>query len=116
MPHTVQSYSLMDDLAPTYGNRNFSDLRDWTAFLLKENRSVVFYPETAYWVNFDISVPLFLAPLYTLDRVEDGDTLDAMGRPMGQLNFESGWQYGYWLATQRDTPTHPSRIYVTSMQ
>lgn len=100
MPHTVQAYSLLDP-APTYGNTNFSDLRNWTSFLLQQGRPVVFYPETAYWVNFDISVPLFLAPIYSLDRVEDADTLDAIPGSvplMGQLNFESGWQWGYWLA------------------
>eukprot|EP00439_Symbiodinium_sp_Y106_P026528 s5902_g3.t1 len=100
MPHTVQAYSLTDP-APTYGNANFSDLREWTAFLLQQGRPVVFYPETAYWVNYDISVPLFLAPLYASDRLEDADTLDAMPAAaplLGQLNFESGWQWGYWLA------------------
>ncbi|CAE7241969.1 unnamed protein product [Symbiodinium natans] len=100
MPHTVQAYSLTDP-APTYGNANFSDLREWTGFLLQQGRPVVFYPETAYWVNYDISVPLFLAPTYASDRLEDADTLDAMpaAAPMlGQLNFESGWQWGYWLA------------------
>jgi len=100
MPHTVQIYSLRDP-APTYGNTNFSDLGDWTRFLLKEGRPVVYYPETAYWVNYDISVPLFLAPSYIRSRVDDANDLDAMGgvRPvLGQLNFESGWQWGYWLA------------------
>ncbi|CAK0880257.1 unnamed protein product [Prorocentrum cordatum] len=100
MPHTVQAYSL-EDPAPTYGNRNFSDLRNWTAFLLQQGRPVVFYPETAYWVNYDISVPLFLAPVYAKSRVEDALDIDAMGgaRPvLGQLSFESGWQWGYWLA------------------
>mmetsp|Transcript_74333 Transcript_74333/g.131508 ORF Transcript_74333/g.131508 Transcript_74333/m.131508 type:complete len:863 (-) Transcript_74333:126-2714(-) len=99
MPHTVQAYSLKDP-APTYGNKNFSDLRDWTQFLLHEGRPVVFYPETSYWVNYDISVPLFLAPVYTKSRVEDANDIDAMGgsTALGQLNFESGWQWGYWLA------------------
>ncbi|CAE7738957.1 unnamed protein product [Symbiodinium microadriaticum] len=100
MPHTVQAYSLTDP-APTYGNANFSDLREWTAFLLRKGRPVVFYPETAYWVNYDISVPLFLAPIYASDRLEDAETLDAMPAAaplLGQLNFESGWQWGYWLA------------------
>ncbi|CAE7492352.1 unnamed protein product [Symbiodinium pilosum] len=100
MPHTVQAYSLTDP-APTYGNANFSDLRDWTGFLLQRGRPVVFYPETAYWVNYDISVPLFLAPKYATDRLEDAETLDAMPAAaplLGQLNFESGWQWGYWLA------------------
>ncbi|CAJ1398735.1 unnamed protein product [Effrenium voratum] len=100
MPHTVQAYSLSDP-APTYGNADFSDLRNWTSFLLQQGRPVVFYPETAYWVNYDISVPLFLAPTYASDRVEDADSLDAMSGTvplLGQLNFESGWQWGYWLA------------------
>lgn len=99
MPHTVQAYSLTDP-APTYGNANFSDLRNWTSFLLQQGRPVVFYPETAYWVNYDISVPLFLAPIYTLDRIEDANTIDSMPGSVltGQLNFESGWQWGYWLA------------------
>lgn len=100
MPHTVQAYSLLDP-APTYGNSNFSDLGNWTSFLLQQGRPVVFYPETAYWVNFDISVPLFLAPIYALDRVEDAGTIDSMQGSvplLGQLNFESGWQWGYWLA------------------
>jgi len=100
MPHTVQIYSLQDP-APTYGNVDFSDLRDWTRFLLEQGRPVVFYPETAYWVNYDSSVPLFLAPSYTKSRITDAADLDTFPGPkplMGQMNFESGWQWGYWLA------------------
>lgn len=98
MPHTVQAYSLKDK-APTYGNKDFSDLKDWTKFLLEKGRPMVFYPETSYWVNYDISVPLFLAPTYASDRLEDAETIDAMpGKSLGQLNFESGFQFGYWLA------------------
>eukprot|EP00927_Polykrikos_kofoidii_P004640 TRINITY_DN11833_c0_g1_i1.p1 TRINITY_DN11833_c0_g1~~TRINITY_DN11833_c0_g1_i1.p1 ORF type:complete len:833 (-),score=58.64 TRINITY_DN11833_c0_g1_i1:60-2558(-) len=100
MPHTVQIYSLRDP-APTYGNSDFSDLRDWSRYLLQEGRPVVFYPETSYWVNYDSNVPLFLAPVYTKSRVEDALDLDSMTGPrplLGQLNFESGWQWGYWLA------------------
>eukprot|EP00927_Polykrikos_kofoidii_P054344 TRINITY_DN48772_c0_g1_i1.p1 TRINITY_DN48772_c0_g1~~TRINITY_DN48772_c0_g1_i1.p1 ORF type:complete len:920 (+),score=96.32 TRINITY_DN48772_c0_g1_i1:123-2762(+) len=100
MPHTVQIYSLRDP-APTYGNVDFSDLRNWTRYLLQVGRPVVFYPETAYWVNYDSGVPLFLAPVYTKSRVEDALDLDSMSGPrpvLGQLNFESGWQWGYWLA------------------
>ena len=98
------------------------------------------FQETAYWVNYDISVPLFLAPLYASDRLEVGHmgtnqsahvrfvtgcryigcnascSITACQRftviyplvclppkspeapLLGQLNFESGWQWGYWLA------------------
>jgi len=99
MPHTVQIYSLKDP-APTYGNKDFSDLRNWTGFLLQQNRPMVFYPETAYWVNYDSSVPLFLAPIYAQTRFDDANDLDSLAgdnQVLGQLNFESGWEWGYWL-------------------
>ena len=34
------------------------------------NRSVLFYGETAYWVNVDVDVPLFL-PIYAQRRLHD---------------------------------------------
>ncbi|KAJ3101562.1 hypothetical protein HDU96_009932 [Phlyctochytrium bullatum] len=101
LPHTVETYAL-DDPAPTYGNKDFSYMREYIKWELKNgNRSVVFYPETAYWVSFDIDVPLFL-PLYAERRVHDLRLLasdeDALGKRMdGQLIFSSGWEWGYWL-------------------
>ena len=52
-----------------YGNQNFTYLLD---FMVWESqfRDVVWYPETAYWVNYDINVPLGL-PLYGERRVRD---------------------------------------------
>jgi len=107
MPHTVQHYGL-DDPAPTYGNGDFGPVRE---FLQEEvgRRPVYWHPETAYWVSFDIDVPLFL-PVYAHRRLHDlrllaGDE-DAgrMGRGEhagkrmdGQLTFSSGWEWGYWL-------------------
>ena len=60
MPHTVQHYAL-DDPAPTYGNLDFSHMR---TYLQSEvgRRPVIWHPETAYWVSFDIDVPLFYLP------------------------------------------------------
>jgi hypothetical protein len=104
LPHTVQHYGLTDP-APTYGNASFSAIRD---FLHQEVpiRRTMFYPETAYWVSFDVDVPLFL-PLYAERRVSDlrllaldeqGKRAGASGQPMyGQLIFSSGWEWGYWL-------------------
>ncbi|MBI4816895.1 MAG: hypothetical protein HY791_11585 [Deltaproteobacteria bacterium] len=107
MPHTVQHYAV-DDPAPTYGNRDFSGMHE---FLKREAgaREVVWHPETAYWVSFDIDVPLFL-PLYGERRFHDlrilaKDELDGtMGRGShqgarmdGQIVFSSGWEWGYWL-------------------
>ena len=62
-PHTVQTYSF-DDPAPTYGNTNFSFMLDWATRMASPSRKrkgssvsrrdVLFYGETAYWVNFDM--------------------------------------------------------------
>jgi hypothetical protein len=107
MPHTVQHYGL-DDPAPTYGNGDFRSIHE---FLRSEagRREVLWHPETAYWVSFDIDVPLFL-PLYAERRVHDLRILAAdedakrMGRGalagarmQGQSTFSSGWEWGYWL-------------------
>ncbi|KAJ3172259.1 hypothetical protein HK101_011190 [Irineochytrium annulatum] len=103
LPHTVESYSL-DDPAPTYGNKNFGYMRDYIKWELEKNeRSVVFYPETAYWVSVDIDLPLFL-PLYADRRSHDLRLLAmdeeasvSKARMDGQLIFSSGWEWGYWL-------------------
>lgn len=107
LPHTVQHYGLTD-LAPTYGNSDFDFIR---RFLRQEvgRRPVVWYPETAYWVSFDVDVPLFL-PLYAERRLNDlrliasdeeagltGSGATAGQRMDGQLIFSSGWEWGYWL-------------------
>ncbi|KAJ3104074.1 hypothetical protein HDU97_009523 [Phlyctochytrium planicorne] len=131
LPHTVETYALDDrkyfvfenvlltiisyaTAAPTYGNKDFVYMRDFIKWQLKsDNRSVVFYPETAYWVSFDIDLPLFL-PIYAERRVHDlrliasdEDSLAAelkASEPAqppkkmdGQLIFSSGWEWGYWM-------------------
>lgn len=107
MPHTVQHYAL-DDPAPTYNNKDFGYVRE---FLQEEvgTREVVFFPESAYWVSFDIDVPLFL-PVYAERRLHDlrllagdekagrmGRGAHAGGRMGGQMVFSSGWEWGYWV-------------------
>ena len=98
LPHTVQHYGL-DDPAPTYGNDSFDYMRK---FLWQEagRRETVWHPETAYWVSFDIDVPLFL-PVYGERRVHDLRLLandEKTHHPMdGQMIFSSGWEWGYWL-------------------
>ncbi len=107
MPHTVQYYDL-DGPAYTYGNQNFHEIRRYMQ-LEAGRREVLYYPETAYWVNFDIDVPLFL-PIYAASRLNDlrliaqDEIAGRMGRGefagsriQGQNNFSSGWEWGYWL-------------------
>jgi hypothetical protein len=61
LPHTVQAYSLDDPTAGVYNNRNFEYMLDWMLWEAgNSSREVVFHPETNYWVNVDIDVPLFL--------------------------------------------------------
>jgi hypothetical protein len=107
MPHSVQVYGI-DDPAPTYGNESFQYMR---AFLGREagRREVLWHPETAYWVSYDINIPLFM-PLYGERRLHDlrvlgadeaagklGDGEHPGARFDGQMNFSSGWEWGYWL-------------------
>jgi hypothetical protein len=93
MPHTVQFYDLWRR-APTYDNQDFSFMRE---FLLEQipRRTVLYYPETSYWVSFDIDVPLFL-PHYLFSRWNDLNRLQGTGM-QGQITFSSGLEWGYWL-------------------
>ena len=114
-PHTVQIHSL----APTYGGTNFSATVDFIKLMTHTSsvngtvhgpRDVVWYPETNYWCNYDVDVPLFLAPIYALSRLDDlrrvqaaaqpsqGRRAGAASRPLaGQAIFESGWQWCSYL-------------------
>jgi hypothetical protein len=58
-------------------------------------RETWYYPESAYWVTFDNSIPLLLLP-YLDARWRDIQTVEAMGIP-GHVTFSSGWEWGYWL-------------------
>ncbi len=86
----------------SYGNSNFSYMFD---FMFNESissptREVIFHGETAYWVNYDINVPLFL-PVYGLSRLHDlrkiaKEEIKVNRKTQGQMNFDSGWEWGYW--------------------
>lgn len=111
LPHTVQAYALDDPSAGVYGNRNFTFMADYMRWEAgkggargeKEGfrRQIHFYPETAYFINVDIDVPLFL-PVYAERRLHDllllAEAEDEEGfRLAGAWNFDSGWEWGYWL-------------------
>ncbi len=92
--HTVMCYALTDSHAPVYELQNFSHLLQ---MLEEQNalRETWFYPESAYWVTFDNSIPLLLLP-YLNARYQDIQTCEALGIP-GHVTFSSGWEWGYWL-------------------
>ena len=94
MAHTVMCYSMTEPHAPVYENEN---QRHVFEFMLRENkiRETWYYPESAYWVTFDNSVPVYPLP-YLSTRLADIDTAAAYGVE-GHLTFSSGWELGYWL-------------------
>lgn len=102
LPHTVQVYAL-DDPAPTYGQKNFAGMLRFMRQISAQNRhlpqprAMYWYPETAYWVNYDNHVPLFL-PVYAHRRLHDLHVLHQEQVDLtGQMVFTSGWSWGYWL-------------------
>jgi len=92
--HTVMCYSVDEPRAPVYGNAN---QRHMLARAQEEvqNRETWYWPESAYWVAFDNSVPLLLLP-YLDARWSDMRTMEQVG-VQGHLTFSSGWEWGYWL-------------------
>lgn len=91
--HSVMCYGLRDTLAPVYWCRDFSHLRQ--ALITEgQRRPVWYYPESAYWVTFDNSVPVWLLS-YLRSRWEDME--ETAGLAEGHLTFSSGWDVGYWL-------------------
>jgi hypothetical protein len=101
-PHTVQMYGLDDPTGGTYGNNDFSYIEDYMFFEASRNRSAQYYGETSYWVNVDIDVPLFL-PIYGQRRLHDlrriaEREIRTQIKVSGQMNFDSGWEWGYWIS------------------
>ncbi|MBZ0271465.1 hypothetical protein K8I61_05475 [bacterium] len=92
-PHTVMYYGFVGP-APAYENEDFSEMLAFTLEMAGE-RKTYYYPETAYWVSFDIDVPTFL-PIYLLNRWRDADLLADKGLA-GHVDFTSGHEWGYWL-------------------
>lgn len=94
MAHTVMCYSMTEAHAPVYENEN---QRHVFEFMKRENkiRETWYYPESAYWVTFDNSVPVYPLP-YLSARLADIDTAAAYDVE-GHLTFSSGWEMGYWL-------------------
>lgn len=91
--HSVMCYGLGDTLVPVYRCRDFSHLRH-SLVVEGERRPVWYYPESAYWVTFDNSVPVWLLS-YLRSRWKDiGETA---GLAEGHLTFSSGWDVGYWF-------------------
>lgn len=108
--HTVMYYGLFDPASGAYHHENFDEHREHLQTWIRENKPVAYFPESAYWVAFDVSVPVWL-PLYVLMRHRDAAELKVAGTPLpGHTLFSSGWEWGYWqfdYATLRFNHTVP---------
>lgn len=92
--HTTMFYGLRGP-APVYGNTSFERQASFLAQELAE-RQVVYYPESAWWLTFDDTIPLFL-PIYVERRIDDLNFLSTFEGVDGHMTFSSGWEWGYWL-------------------
>lgn len=93
--HTLMFYDL-ERPAPVYGNENFHFLYD---FMVEEyqKRRLWYYPESAWWLTFDLPVPLWL-PITIEARGRDLQKIRFMldGKLDGHRVFGSGHEWGYW--------------------
>jgi hypothetical protein len=99
--HTVMFYDLYEDAGGAYAHQDYSEHRAYLLSRIAANARAAYFPEDAYWVAFDDSVPIYL-PLYVRSRWLDLDRLAsdpaANGHPLDEhLVFSSGWEWGYWL-------------------
>jgi hypothetical protein len=82
--------------APVYGNQNFNHLFD---FMVEQyqRRELWYFPESAWWLTFDIAVPLYL-PITLEARHRDIQGIKFMlsGKLRGHHVFGSGHEWGYW--------------------
>jgi len=92
--HSVMCYALTDPKAPVYGNKNLDFMYQYARQQMKK-REVWYFPESAYWITFDNSLPVLLLP-YLTARLRDIDTLGKYGAA-GHVTFSSGWEWGYWM-------------------
>jgi hypothetical protein len=96
--HTVMFYDLFEPAGGAYHHADFAEHRAYLRSRMCAGQPVAYFPETAYWIAFDDSVPQ-AEPLYVRNRWLDLDRLRASGcGPLDtHLLFSSGWEWGYWL-------------------
>lgn len=107
--HSVMYYNLFEDAGGAYHHEAFDEHRELLLSRLRDGLPVAYFPESAYWIAFDNSVPTYL-PLYVRSRYLDMASLRAEAQAGGfddlsaHVLFSSGWEWGYWqndIATLR---------------
>ncbi|HMV70517.1 MAG TPA: hypothetical protein PKA64_26995, partial [Myxococcota bacterium] len=99
--HTVMFYGLYEDAGGAYHHERFDDHRAWLEQAIEAGRPAGYFPESAYWIAFDDSVPSYL-PIYLRTRWWDLRELARFAGDRGvpglaeHTLFSSGWEWGYW--------------------
>lgn len=90
--HTVMYYDLEGPAGGAYDHENFHEHQAFIKNKIATNQQVAYFPESAYWIAFDNSVPTFL-PVYVEQRRRDMALLPGLKE---HILFTSGWEWGYW--------------------
>jgi hypothetical protein len=96
--HTTMFYDLEHPVT-VYGNQDFHHAQ-LPFVAARGQRALVYFPETAWWLGFDNSLPLFL-PITGWARGNDlGTVLPGLmqGTPLdGHVTFTTGIEWDYWM-------------------
>ncbi|GBD24733.1 hypothetical protein HRbin30_00046 [bacterium HR30] len=96
--HTVMYFNLFEPAAGAYDYDEFAEHREYLLTKLRAGVPVGYHPESAYWIAFDNSVPLYF-PVYLRSRWLDLAEIRRLA-PTSSLRanviFSSGWEWGYW--------------------
>ena len=95
--HTVMYFNLFEDAQGAYHHEEFDLHRAYILEKLDAGEPVAYFPESAYWIAMDDSVPTYL-PVYIKSRWIDMVELRAQGATplLDHTLFSSGWEWGYW--------------------
>jgi hypothetical protein len=95
--HTVMYFNLFEDAQGAYHHEEFDLHRAYILEKLDAGEPVAYFPESAYWIAMDDSVPTYL-PVYIRSRWLDMVELrDRAATPLlDHTLFSTGWEWGYW--------------------
>jgi hypothetical protein len=96
--HTTFFFDLFEPADGAYQMTDFSPHRQYLEDRMCAGQKAAYYPEDAYWVAFDDSIPQ-LEPLYIHSRWLDLHELAQAGcGPLDEhILFSSGFEWDYWL-------------------
>ncbi|HEY0880561.1 MAG TPA: hypothetical protein VGD87_03465, partial [Archangium sp.] len=94
--HTTMFYNLYEPTGRAYLHDQFDEHRDYLEQRLRDGQPVGYFPESAYWVAFDINIPVTM-PVYMRSRHLDMERLAQVAPLQDHVLFSSGWEWGYWL-------------------